>query len=133
MKVYQFAYTLGLSALVSLAISIGVTDFMLNQRDKEKEVVAEEYISPEIKEMAERNKMLAEANVLIKQAELDAALSEYSGVIVEDAYKAGAIIDAKLHIEGGRTFCKTNGGSLKKVIFYKTSQPLFICTNGVYN
>ncbi|EJB4242315.1 hypothetical protein MT068_001380 [Salmonella enterica] len=126
----QFFYTLGLNALVSLAISVGVTDYMLNQRDKAEaeEVVV---IGPRIKEDAERNKLFAEANVLIKQIDLDTELSKYSGVEVVDAYKMDDIIEVKLQIAEGKKFCSINNADLQKIKFYKMTSPYIKCSNGV--
>lgn len=134
----QFFYTLAVNSLLSLAISIGVTDYMLNQRDEAKEVVAEEHISPEIKAMAESNKllsehkiMLAEADLVLKQVKLDETLSKDSGVEVVDAYKMEDSIEAKLQIEEGKRFCRAVNGSLVKIKFYETASPYIKCNNGV--
>lgn len=134
MKVYQFAYTLGLSALVSLAISIGVTDYMLNQRDKAKEVVTEEHSSPEIKAAAERNKLLAEANVLIKQVELDAELSKYSGAKVQNAYLIDSIQRIKQYLGEAQLFCRGKNADLSRIKFYGHGvEPFIVCDNGESN
>lgn len=132
----QFFFTLGLNALVSLAISLGVSSYMVNQRDKVDEdapvsISVTEYVNPEIKEMAERNKLLSEANVLIKQIELDEALSNYAGAEVVDAYKMNDTIEVKLQIEEGRRFCSMNNATLTKIKFYSHSRPLVKCSNGV--
>lgn len=134
----QFFYTLAVNSLLSLVISIGVTDYMLNQRDEAKEAVVEEHISPEIKATAERNKllsehkiMLAEADLMLKQLKLDETLSKDSGVEVVDAYKMEDSIEAKLQIEEGKRFCRAVNGSLVKIKFYETVSPYIKCSNGV--
>lgn len=132
----KFLLVLGLNALVSLAITLGVTDFTLNQRDKVDEdapvsISVTEYIYPEVKERAERNKVLAEAEVIRQQANLDEALSKYSGVEVFDAYKLNDIIEAKLQIEEGKRFCNASGASLVKIKFYQMTSPYIKCSNGV--
>lgn len=134
----QFFYTLAVNSLLSLVISIGVTKHMLDQRDEAKEVVVKEHISPEIKAMAESNKllsehkiMLAEADLMLKQTKLDEALSKDSGVEVVDAYKIEDSIEAKLQIEEGKKFCRAVNGSLVKIKFYETVSPYIKCSNGV--
>ncbi|QIO01802.1 hypothetical protein SPThor_120 [Salmonella phage SP_Thor] len=131
----QFFYSLGLGALVSLCISMGTTGYMLSQRDADlpKPVTKEVYVyaSPEVQAIAERNRVLAEANVALKQIELDEALSKYSGVEVVDAYKMEDSIEVKLQIEEGKRFCKMNDSSLVKIKFYETISPYIKCSNGV--
>ena len=133
----QFFYTLAVNSLLSLAISIGVTDYMLSQRDEVKEAVVEEHTS-EIKKIAESNKllserkvMLAEEDLVLKRIKLDETLSKYSGVEVVDAYKMGDSIEAQLQIEEGEKFCKAVNGSLVKIKFYETVSPYIKCSNGV--
>ncbi|ASU02388.1 hypothetical protein P162_0024 [Bacteriophage T5-like cott162] len=108
---------------------------MLSQRDADlpKPVTKEVYVytSPEVQAIAERNRVLAEANVALKQTELDEALSKYSGVEVVDAYKMEDSIEVKLQIEEGKRFCKMNDSSLVKIKFYETISPYIKCSNGV--
>lgn len=118
----KFLLVLGLNALVSLAITLGVTDFMLNQREKMEDLPlsfsAVEYTNPE-------------ADVIRYQANLDEGLSKYSGVEVVDAYKMEDSIEVKLQIEEGKRFCKMNDSSLVKIKFYETISPYIKCSNGV--
>ncbi|WYX90429.1 hypothetical protein PTQ24_000154 [Salmonella phage KKP_3822] len=76
----KFLLVLGLNALVSLAITLGVTDFTLNQREKMEDL---HFIL-----LSKRLKYTnPEADVIRYQANLDEGLSKYSGVEVFDAYK----------------------------------------------
>ncbi|QYC50621.1 hypothetical protein GFIDFPLM_00151 [Salmonella phage CRW-SP5] len=118
----KFLLVLGLNALVSLAITLGVTDFTLNQREKMEDLPlsfsAVEYTNPE-------------ADVIRYQANLDEGLSKYSGVEVFDAYKLNDIAEAKLQIEEGKRFCKASNSSLVKIKFYRMTSPYIKCSNGV--
>ncbi|AXC43178.1 hypothetical protein [Salmonella phage S124] len=111
----KFLLVLGLNALVSLAITLGVTDFMRNRRDKVDEGAplsfsVVEYANPE-------------ADAVRYQANLDEGLSKYSGVEVIDAYKLNDIAEAKLQIEEGRRFCRASDASLVKIKFYRMTSP----------
>ncbi|HFZ8394769.1 TPA: hypothetical protein ACIPBC_001719 [Salmonella enterica subsp. enterica serovar Saintpaul] len=119
----KFLLVLGLNALVSLAITLGVTDFMRNQRDKVDEGTplyfsVVEYANPE-------------ADAVRYQANLDEGLSKYSGVEVIDAYKLNDIAEAKLQIEEGKRYCNMNESSLVKIKFYRMTSPYVKCSNGV--
>ncbi|AIW03978.1 hypothetical protein EM69_003969 [Salmonella enterica subsp. enterica serovar Typhimurium] len=127
----KFLLVLGLNALVSLAITLGVSDFMLNQPEK-KEALEQVYISPEVKEQAKRNKMLAEANLVLNQAEFDIALSKYSGAEVKDAHVMKDLEEIKHQIEEAKRFCKSIDQSLEKITFYRTISPYIECGNGVF-
>ncbi len=126
----KFLLVLGLNALVSVAITLGVTDYMLNQREKQ-EALKQVYISPEIKAQAERNKMLAEANLVLNQAEFDKALSIYSGAEIKDAHVLKDLEEIKHQIEEAKRFCKSIDQSLEKITFYRTISPYIECGHGV--
>ncbi|QEG07593.1 hypothetical protein [Salmonella phage SE3] len=126
----KFLLVLGLNAIVSVAITLGVTDYMLNQREKQ-EALKQVYISPEIKAQAERNKMLAEANLVLNQAEFDKALSIYSGAEIKDAHVLKDLEEIKHQIEEAKRFCKSIDQSLEKITFYRTISPYIECGHGV--
>lgn len=126
----KFLLVLGLNALVSVAITLGVTDFMLNQHEKQ-ETLKQVYISPEIKAQAERNKMLAEANLVLNQAEFDKALSIYSGAEIKDAHVLKDLEEIKHQIEEAKRFCRSIDQTLEKITFYRTISPYIACGHGV--
>ncbi|WCX68721.1 hypothetical protein [Salmonella phage GSW6] len=136
----QFGFTILCSVLISAAVTLGVTDFMINKQIKEGvntgpvTFTVQGDVSPEIRQKAEDNKALSEANILVRQKELDSEFSKYAGFTVVDAWKVTShkgVTEVKEMIELGRQMCFKSNVKLLK--FYETTFPLVICEDGYTN
>ncbi|QTJ63383.1 hypothetical protein [Salmonella phage STWB21] len=130
----QFFYTLGLGALVSLAISFGVTEYMLNQRDK-AEVQETPTQHKDKWEEAKKAAMEMEQRHRQQSEYADEQFSRFTGVTVIDVLRSGDTNQAKIMVEEGKIFCQNKGSVLFKIKFYGNVEevpPSMWCANGVF-
>ncbi|AXY84962.1 hypothetical protein HOV60_gp037 [Escherichia phage vB_Eco_mar003J3] len=130
----KFLLVLGLNALVSLAITLGVSDFMLNQRDK---VEIQETPTQHKDKWEEAKKAAMEMEQRHRQQGeyADEQFSRFTGVTVIDVLRSGDTNQAKIMVEEGKIFCQNSGSVLFKIKFYGNVEevpPSMWCANGVF-
>ncbi|WDR22115.1 hypothetical protein PJM41_0030 [Salmonella phage vB_SenS_UTK0009] len=130
----QFFYVVIVSVLLSAAVTLGITDFMINKQLKEGvntgpvTFMVQDAVSPEIRRKAEENKALSEAKLAAAKINIDNEFSRYAGFTVEGTFYVTNTMEVKEMIEESRNYCGDRDVKLLK--FYETTFPLIICEKG---